>query len=152
MVSTSNHNTELARELGRAMAEMKYLLRQFLQSRIKTGELDITFELLEVMMYLKRKDGANQQEIADVMAKDKSSITYVVDNLVKRGLVMRKEDERDRRNKRIYLTDTGKELIEKINPMINEVYDKATNGIDPAEIERSIALVQQMNDNLRKEE
>jgi DNA-binding MarR family transcriptional regulator len=77
---TDTNIIELARDLGRAMAEMRNYLRLFLQSKIKEHELDITFELFEVVIFLYKKDGVNQQEIADVMIKDKSSMTYLIDN------------------------------------------------------------------------
>ena len=139
-----------ARELGRGMAEMRTLVRQQLQEKIKARGLNITFELLEVLFLLLRKDGANQQEIADLLIKDKSSMTYLIDNLVKRELVARKEDETDRRNKRIYLTTTAKEMMETINPWITETYEKATDGIKAAELEKAILLIQRMNKKLKE--
>src|SRR3954463_12491546 len=99
---------ELALDFGRAMTEMKNYVRQQIQVKIKEHQLDITFELLEITAILWRKDGVNQQELADVVVKDKSSMTYLIDNLVKRNLVTRVEDEIDRRNKRICLTAEGK--------------------------------------------
>lgn len=141
---------ELARELARSMAEQRTFLRQQIQLKIKEQDLNITFELLEVIFYLARNDGANQQEIADVLIKDKSSMTYLVDNLVKRGMVMRQEDEQDRRNKRIFLTVAGKSLIDNLNPWLIERYEKATEGIRAADIEKAIALVQRMNHKLKE--
>jgi DNA-binding MarR family transcriptional regulator len=141
--------TDLARDLSRAMAEMRSYLRQFLQSKIREHELDITFELLEVVMYLYKKDGVNQQEIADMMIKDKSSMTYLIDNLVKREMVKRVEDENDRRNKLIYITEKGKQLKDTLDPWITEIYEKATDGTKAAEIQKAIAVVQAMNDNLK---
>lgn len=118
---------ELARELTRSMAEMRHHLRQFMQLKIKEQELDITYELLETVMYLNRLDGAKQQEIADIMIKDKSSMTYLIDNLVKREM-----------------------LIATINPWISEIYEMAVDGVKASEIERSIAVVQSMIQNLKK--
>ncbi len=140
----------LARELARAMAEQRTFLRQQIQLKIKEQDLNITFELLEVIFYLVRNDGANQQEIADVLIKDKSSMTYLIDNLVKRNMVMRQEDEQDRRNKRIFLTEAGKALIDNLNPWLTERYAKATEGIRAADIEKAIALVQRMNHKLKE--
>jgi DNA-binding MarR family transcriptional regulator len=146
---TDTNITELAKDLSRAMAEMRNYLRLFLQSKIKEHELDITFELFEVVIFLYKKDGVNQQEIADVMIKDKSSMTYLIDNLVKRDMVTRIEDENDRRNKLIFLTEKGKSLRSKLDPWIEEIYEKATAGIKAAEITKAIKLVQSMNENLK---
>lgn len=141
---------QLARELARSMAEQRTFLRQQIQLKIKEQDLNITFELLEVIFYLARNDGANQQEIADVLIKDKSSMTYLVDNLVKRDMVMRQEDEQDRRNKRIFLTVAGRALMDNLNPWLTERYESATEGIRAADIEKAIALVQRMNHKLKE--
>ncbi|PUZ24648.1 DNA-binding transcriptional regulator, MarR family [Chitinophaga costaii] len=146
----STNLAALARELGRAMAEQRTFLRQQIHLKIKEHDLNITFELLEVMSFLNLHDGANQQEIADVMIKDKSSMTYLIDNLVKRDMVARREDEVDRRNKRVFLTGTGRALMNKLDPWLTDMYEKATNNIPAMDIEKAISLVHSMNKKLKE--
>jgi len=147
---TQQNISELALEFGRSMTELKNSLRQHIQAKIKEHNLNITFELLEIISLLWRKDGVNQQELADIAIKDKSSMTYLIDNLAKRNFVTRVEDEIDRRNKLIFLTEEGKLLQEKLHPWVIEMYDKATDEVDAAAIEKAILLVRKMNDNLKK--
>lgn len=141
--------SEKARELLRSMGEVRNTLRQYISVRIREEEVDITFELLEILAYLYKKDGMNQQEIADLMLKDKSSMTYQIDGLVKRDLVRRMEDENDRRNKLILLTEKGKGMKEILNSWVAELYDKGVKDIDEEEMDRALALVQKMNENLK---
>lgn len=141
---------ELARDLSRSMMEMRNNMRQHLQEKLKENNVDISFELLEILGFLYRKDGINQQEIAEVMIKDKSSITYLIDGLVKRDMVERKEDENDRRNKLIFLTEKGRNMKDILHPWMEKIYRQATDGVKMAELEKALALVQKMNDNLKK--
>jgi len=141
---------ELARELGRSMAELRSFLRQYIQEKIKENEINMTFEMLEVLSFLWKKDGVNQQEIADQTLRDKSSMTYLIDNLVKRLMVTRVEDENDRRNKLIYLTGEGRALQEQLNPWLDEVYEKATAKMNIADLKNSLTALDQMTDNLKK--
>lgn len=141
---------ELALELGRLMNEMKYHLRQQVQVRLKDNQLDISFELLEIMGLLWRRDGINQQELADIAIKDKSSMTYLIDSLVRRDLVTRAEDENDRRSKLIYLTKDGRQLQKKLLPWVIEVYQKASSGITRTELTNAISLVKNMTGNIKK--
>jgi DNA-binding MarR family transcriptional regulator len=76
------------------MNEMKSHLRQQIQAKISEHDPDLSFELLEIIGLLWRRDGINQQEIADTVSKDKSSVTYLINRLVKRGLVERIEDNK----------------------------------------------------------
>ncbi|GEP90622.1 DNA-binding transcriptional regulator, MarR family [Chitinophaga terrae (ex Kim and Jung 2007)] len=146
------HNiVDLARELGRAISEMRTFMRQNLQVKIREQNVDITFELLEILGILFRKDGVNQQEIADVIVKDKSSMTYLIDNLEKRGMVERREDQNDRRSKLIYLTEKGRALEKELNPWIREMYEKATMGMEMNDLQVALSQIQKMNENLRKQ-
>ncbi|MFY0256300.1 MarR family winged helix-turn-helix transcriptional regulator [Chitinophaga sp. 30R24] len=150
MTTTIQNTVSLARDLTRAMNETRNYLRQYLQVKIKEHEVDITFELLEILGYLYWKDGANQQEIADRLIKDKSSMTYLIDGLEKREMVERIEDPNDRRSKLIYLTEKAKGLEEMLSPWITEIYEKATEGVKASDIKKALQLVQKMNENLRK--
>ncbi|HWZ16414.1 MAG TPA: MarR family transcriptional regulator [Mucilaginibacter sp.] len=143
--------TDLAVGFGRSMSELRTYTRQQIQLKIKEHAINITFEMLEVMGCLWRKDGINQQEIADLTLRDKSSMTYLLDNLVKRKLVRRVEDENDRRNKLIYLTSEGNELREQLNPWVAEVYEMASEGVDIDNLQNGIMLVNKMIKNLRNQ-
>jgi len=140
---------ELALEFGRSMTEMRNSLRQHVQVKIKEYNINITFEMLEVMSCLWKKDGVNQQEIADLTLRDKSSMTYLIDNLVKRGMVKRVEDGIDRRNKLIYLTDEGNKLKDILYPWVAEVYKMATVDVDLKALEGGIEMVNKMISNLK---
>lgn len=142
--------SDLAIELGRTMTELRNLLRQSIQLKIKEHGINITFEMLEVLYHLWQKDGINQQEIADLTLKDKSSMTYMIDNMVKRNMVKRVEDGLDRRNKLIFLTETGIELRRQLHPWIAQVYDQATENFELKTLEYGVDMFQNMILNLRK--
>lgn len=119
-----------------------------MQGRIRSLDLHLTYEMLEVMICLWRQDGVNQQLIADITLRDKSAMTYLVDNLIKRKMITRREDERDRRNKLIYLTPEGRQLQERLQPWLGEMYDKATANVDAAALRRGKELIEGMIKNL----
>src|SRR4051812_17927581 len=112
--------TDRTIEYVRAMNELRNSIRQFIQLKIKENNINLTFEMLEVMFYLWRKDGSKQQELCDITFRDKSSMTCLLDNLTKRGLLKRTEDEQDRRNKRIVLTAEGHKLQDELKPSLME--------------------------------
>lgn len=147
---TIKTKAELALELGHSMAELRNYLRQHVQLKIKELGVNITFEMLEVMSVLWKKDGVNQQEIADRTLRDKSSMTYLIDNLVKRKMVNRVEDENDRRNKLIFLTDESKALKENLYPWVTEVYTLATEEINTEDMQTALALANKMVQNIKR--
>lgn len=119
-----------------------------MQGRIRSLDMRLTYEMLEVMICLWRQDGVNQQLIADITLRDKSAMTYLVDNLIKRKMITRKEDERDRRNKLIFLTPEGRQLQERLQPWLAEMYDKATANVSMGALVSGKELIEGMIKNL----
>ena len=142
-------NAELAVELAHLMQELRNFTRKYIQKKIKEHDINLTFEMLEVMGRLWRKDGLNQQEIADKTFRDKSSMTYLLDNLIKRKLVKRSADKNDRRNKLIFLTKEGLALKDILYPWVADVYGLASEAITGEELQNEVLLISRMVNNLK---
>lgn len=70
-----------------------------------------------VLACLHDEDGQMITRLAELALAEQSRLTRIIDGMVKRGLLERRDDAADRRRVRIYLTKTGKtlakDLIEK---------------------------------------
>ncbi len=133
-----------------AIVLMQSEFKSFIRNKFKENNIDLTFEMLQVLVLLWKKEGANQQELANLLHKDKASLTYLIDNLSKRKLVQRTEDPDDRRNKRISLLPEGTKLYNLIQPWIDEMYSIAGRDIPLQQFKDGIILFEKMQDNLRK--
>ncbi|QJD97459.1 MarR family transcriptional regulator [Mucilaginibacter robiniae] len=140
---------ELCVELGKAMNEMRHRLRQHVQVKMREHNINLTFEMMEVLSCLWKKNGINQQEIAYMSLKDKSSMTYLIDNLVKRNLVTRVEDESDRRNKLIYLTEDAQNLKDTLFPWVTEMYTHAASNLQEEDIINCTQVINAMVEKLK---
>src|SRR5215470_3968552 len=58
-----------------------------------------------------RNPGISQTELSQANGRDKSSLTPVVEDLARRGLVERKRLDRDRRTYRLNVTSAGKKVL-----------------------------------------
>lgn len=121
--------------------------KQFLQGKLREHNIDLTFEMMQILYTLWQKDGVNQQELANSTAKDKASMTNLLDNLVKRNLVLRQEGA-DRRNKIIFLTREGKDMKKKIQPWIKSLHQTAKNNVDPQHLEELVNVMAKIRRNL----
>jgi DNA-binding MarR family transcriptional regulator len=122
--------------------------RCYLRQRFKECDIDLTTEMMQVLRYLWRHDCVNQQQIADAVNRDKASLTAMLDNMVRRELVTRCEDSRDRRNKRIVLTTKGRALEHEVVPIIREMYAIAGKGVLPQQLEAGMAVLALLTQNL----
>jgi DNA-binding MarR family transcriptional regulator len=143
-----DQNSEPVIEFCQSIFELRYKLRRMFQVKLKEAGISISFEVLEIMKLLRNQDGLNQQELADMLFKDKSSMTYLIDNMVKAGLVTRKEDETDRRNKRICLTTKALDMQNQLSPLAMQCYNILAKDITDQDIKAGIEMLAKMNNSL----
>lgn len=148
-MTTSNQKAQKTREFAHLTLELRDLLRQFLQKKFRENNMDITYEMQQVMACLWKTDGIKQQELAGRTLKDKASLTCLIHNLEKRKLVKRMAGPDDRRSKLIFLTAGGKKLGKEVEPWLAELYSMVGNDINMNAIDKCMEVVRQMVNNVR---
>jgi DNA-binding MarR family transcriptional regulator len=103
--------------------------------------------MLHILRCLNRVDSkVNQQELANLTFKDKSSLSYLIKNMEKRGLLARKEDPSDKRNKLVALTAKGEKLYAEIREIIDDVYAKLEENVNLEHIQRCVEYMKEFTD------
>ena len=136
-------NNESARELILQILRTRMAFRQTLQRVLKRNNVDMTFEMLQVMNCLWNEQGISQQSLAEKTAKDKACLTNLINNLEKKNWVIRKEDSSDRRNRLIFLTVQGEELALTVKPLINDIYTQTG-------IEMEVSRINECTEDLKR--
>jgi len=80
------------------------------------------------LMLISRNPGISQTELSYANGRDKSSLTPVVEDLVRRGLVERKRMDHDRRAYRLSLTADGKKMLALMTRCARE-HERVLDGI-----------------------
>ena len=80
----------------------------FSRRSLEVGESPGRFATLTLIA---RNPGISQTELSHANGRDKSSLTPVVEDLVRRGLIVRKRVHSDRRTYRLNLTPAGKKTL-----------------------------------------
>ncbi len=119
-----------------------------MQKNFRAAGLEITIEQWSILYHLWKEDGQNQQQLCDKTFRDKPSITRLIDNLVKLGLVERKVSETDKRVNYIFLSNIAKNLQDQTIEIANQTMDEALVGITKNEIETVKNVLQKVYDNL----
>ena len=120
-----------------------------LQKKFNTATLNLTIEQWSVLYHLWKQDGISQQDLCKATFRDKPSITRLVDNLEKAGLVKRIAAENDRRINRIYLTKQAQKLQQESMDIAEETLNEALDGVSPEKIEICKEVLQVVYDNLK---
>ena len=119
-------------------------LAQFLMSTMKTAqagvfevvaELDLSMTQLKILHIL---DGTADQELtpselAQIVGLSPAATGRAVDALVRSGIVSRRDDEADRRVKRLALTEAGTAAVTRIARARLDGLAKVVSTLDPAQ-------------------
>ena len=119
-----------------------------LQKNFKEANVEITIEQWSVLYHLWKLDGLSQQQLCDATFRDKPSITRLVDNLEKLGLVKRVSSKEDRRINKIYLTKEATALQEQTMELANQTLNEALAGVSNGQVEIAKEVLQMVYDNL----
>ena len=88
---------------------------------INASSVPVKMEQLPVMMTLYWFKKQSQQQVADHLNRDKSSVLRTVKVLEKKGLVANKRDRVDGRRKVLTLTETGLFVATQVVGLIEEI-------------------------------
>jgi|GEM_PF-261655 len=73
----------------------------------------------------------NNKRISDKMKLSPSRLTRIIDGLVTKGFIKREIDREDRRNMRLYLSDTGCGFIENLNKEYVDLHCRMLENVKP---------------------
>lgn len=96
---------------------------------------DITSEQWSILVFLFHCDSRSQNEIAEKTFRDKVSVTKIIDNLEKRALVFRIQDEKDRRVKRIILSKEGRKLVPQLKKVAFNTLENGFANVEKKDLE-----------------
>ena len=119
-----------------------------LQKNFKQAGIEITIEQWSVLYHLWKEDGQSQQQLCDATFRDKPSITRLVDNLEKLGLVNRTANKNDRRINKICLTSEAEKLQVQTMEVANQTLNEALQGVTNGQVEIAKEVLQKVYENL----
>ena len=123
-------------------------VHEILTEDFRQAGFGITVEQFGILSLLWYQDGINQQTIADRLERDKTTIVRIIENMVRKNLIVKITDKNDLRNKLIYLTHKGKELQAESIEVAGKTYLKALDGISDDEVDIEVRLLQRILRNL----
>lgn len=110
-------------------------LRRKVNSYLNDENSGLNVEQAIVMIHLLNREGLNQRQIADLIDRDKTSATRIIDVLESLKLVSRFHDINDRRKNMIKLTKRGKEKTDDLLSLMKRAQSEALKNIDPEHLE-----------------
>ena len=106
---------DLKRQLVAQLVESSRLLRNYIDHRAK-GRGTTRAQWI-VLFRLRQQEGLSQVDLADVLELQPISLVRLLDRLVEHGLLERRHDPKDRRANRLFLTASGRQLVDDLDSL-----------------------------------
>jgi MarR family transcriptional regulator for hemolysin len=139
---------DLSRNFGFLINDVARLLRTTFDRRVKS--LGLTRSQWWVLTHLFRNDGVTQSELADTLEIEKPTLGRLLDRLEAKGWVRRGEDAKDRRAKRVYLTDEVEPVMKTMRAAAVEVRRDALAGLSASRQEQFVDALLAIKANLSR--
>ena len=138
----------LPKELGVYLNIVHFKFKQAFYEYFLNEGLQITPEQYIVLDTLWDKGAMSQQKLADIMQKDKNSVTKLVDILEKKNLLTRKSDKNDRRVKILEVTELAASLKEKTTVVALNAVNDLLKNIHEDDLKKVIEVLRKINANI----
>lgn len=104
-----------------------------------------------VILFLSRRPGANQRNIAEFADVTTSAVNQTVKNMINEGYLRKETDECDKRNSKLFLTEKGEETAEKLRERLSISDESITTLITPEKEAEMMELLEKITDYIRRD-
>ena len=143
-----SNKIDFENSLGPWMGKTVKITEYHLHKAFKEQGLDLTKEQMIVLKKLHDKDGLNQNELAFLVLRDKSSLARLLRKMEQKGYISRTQCKDDKRCNNVFLTQLGKEVFIKTKPIIKKLITTIEKGITKEEKIIIINLLKRIQSNL----
>ena len=125
-------------------------LIKYFAKELNRNDINLTPEQYLVMDILWDAEVLSQQAIADIIQKDKNSVTKFIDSLEKKGLVYRQVNKTDRRVNNIVVSEEGMKLKARTTEVAIGMMRNVLKDIKEEDLIAFDKVMNQIKDNIDK--
>ena len=138
---------DLKRELIAQLIESSRLLRNYIDQRAKRR--GTTRAQWIVLFRLRQQEGLSQVDLAEVLELQPISLVRLLDRLVDLGLLERRSDPKDRRANRLFLTASGRQLVDELDSLRDAIANDVLQDVPASAIETSLKTLRDIKERIK---
>ncbi|MBQ1941192.1 MAG: MarR family transcriptional regulator [Selenomonadaceae bacterium] len=112
------------------------------------SEYKLNYSEFALLLKLYDMEGCSQDAMVVVLSIDKAAVTRILKSLEEMDLVYRRIDTEDRRIKRIFLTDSGKSMEEKIRNILTKMVTFVVEDIPKDKVVEVMGMIHDASQKL----
>ncbi len=113
-------------------------------------EQGLTYSEFVLLVRLYDHEGSKQDELAAMLLLDKAVVTRTVNSLEEKGYITRRQDDKDKRVRHVYLTELGKERHTFLRNVIQCWADYLCEELPQENVRTVFAAFEQLTDRACK--
>jgi DNA-binding MarR family transcriptional regulator len=138
---------DLKRQLIAQLVESSRLLRNYIDNRAK-GRGTTRAQWI-VLFRLRQQEGLSQVDLAEVLELQPISLVRLLDRLVEHGLLERRPDPRDRRANKLFLTPDGRQLVDDLDSLRDDIATDVLRDIPADALQTSLNTLADIKEHIK---
>lgn len=122
---------------------LKQLMAQLNHTGLTSGQP-------KVLDYLMGHNGANQKEIANACHIEAATLTSVLNGMEAKSFIERRRADGNRRSFYVFLTDSGKEMGQKVTEAFARLEENTFRDIPPERVQGFMELFQELYQRMER--
>lgn len=131
------------------MSEVFRMAHKLMRSDSEKLGYNQTYRLI-IFYLIHKNDGATQAELVEYSKLSKPTISLTLQKMEIEGLIIRKQDEKDLRNVRVYLTEDGRKTEEVFQQIGEDIENKVFSVLNEKEKEELNKILEKLIINVRE--
>lgn len=137
--------------IGRVMGVTMKAVRTALQENLKKAGVALTMEQYLTLKLIELKENINQQDLADLMEKDKSAVLRQINVMQKKQLLTRFPDPHDKRRNILAITKKGVEVYKSALAVEERTMKAIKRGIQDPDLKIFLEVLASIRQNAKAE-
>ena len=138
---------DLKRQVVAQLIETSRLLRNYIDHRAKSR--GTTRAQWIVLFRLRQQEGLSQVDLAEVLELQPISLVRLLDRLVEHGLLERRNDPKDRRANRLFLTAAGRQLVDDLDDLRDAISTHVLQDFPNEALETSLHALRNIKERVK---
>ena len=103
----------------------------------------------KILSFLYYNDGCIQKVLAENCHIEAATVTSILSNMERDGLIYRVRNEKDRRVFNVFITEKGKELKLEVDKIFDEVDENSFKGFSKEERAKALEFLDRIYENIK---
>jgi DNA-binding MarR family transcriptional regulator len=134
--------------LGHLASNASRAVLRRINQELSRRKLPITSEQFSVLVHVWDQNGSPQYVLTEELYKDKTAMARVLSSIESVGLIVRMPGQVDRREKLVFLTRKGRDMMSEVADLVSSILDEAQEGIPVSDLQVCKSVLRRFHRNL----